>query len=228
MFRARDLHRRAVVDVEEGTKVGQIDDLLLDPDGQHVAGYIVQHGSTLLGQGARVLVPAAAVHAVGPDAMTVRRVDAAEAAEDTTALPRLSDLVGHKIVSEGGRLLGVVEDVLLDDDGMRILGYAMESAGAAGRLGALTGQHHEATRFIRADGNLRVGRDMIIASNDAVIEGGDEAPSPRFSHDARRSATDVDGATTRETPVVVERETVPVDQIPVEEQQVIRRVPPRR
>ena len=228
MFRARDLHRRAVVDVQEGTKVGQIDDLLLDPDGQHVAGYIVQRGSALLGQGSRVLVAATAVHAVGPDAVTVQRTDAEDTAEDTSALPRLSDLIGHKVVSEGGKLLGVVEDVLLDDNGMRIVGYALESAGASGRLGALTGQHHDGLRFIRADSNLRVGRDMLIAANDAVIEGDDDSMPQRTGHAVRRDGADIDDVATRETPVVVQQEKVPLQQVPVEEQEVVRRVPPRR
>src|SRR5207302_6040412 len=77
---------------------------------------------------------------------------------DLTSLPRLSDLLGQKMVTESGKLLGLIDDVLIDDQGARIVGYALGSGDPAARLGTLLG--HEPTRepdYVRADANLRVG-----------------------------------------------------------------------
>ena len=47
MYSAKDLRGRAVVDVDAGRKLGQVDELLLDFDGRKVAGLIVASGQSL-------------------------------------------------------------------------------------------------------------------------------------------------------------------------------------
>ena len=56
-----------------------IEKLILDPNGKRVAGFIITRGGGFPGNKDRTTVPATAVHAIGPDAVTVKRDDTGSA-----------------------------------------------------------------------------------------------------------------------------------------------------
>src|SRR3954468_23675739 len=126
MLRGKDLDGRTVVDVDDAKKLGQVDGVLVQPDGKQIAGLLVSRGRAgglAVGGGEPPLVvPAAAIHAIGEDAITIRQDRAAGAASgDLTSLPRLSKLIGHKLLTEGGKDLGSVGDVWIDGADGRII-----------------------------------------------------------------------------------------------------------
>lgn len=170
MIRATELGGRAVVDMDAAEKVGKIEKVIIDPEARRVAGFTVSHGASLINPGTKVTLPASSVHAVGPDAVTVHGSVVVNDLAHLEALPRVSDVVGRKVVSRDGRLLGTVADVLIDDDDGRILGYALCEHTGVGRLEELMGggekqSHHS---YLRADADLRAGKDLIVAPDDAV------------------------------------------------------------
>ena len=57
------------------------------------------------------------------------------------------------MVSRDGRLLGKVEDVLINDEDGRIIGYELSE--------------HDGS-YLRAEADLRTGRDLIVVPEDAV------------------------------------------------------------
>src|SRR3954471_12638948 len=132
MVRARQLDGRAVVDIDAAEKLGKIDEIILDPDAARIAAFTVTRAESLLDGKHHVTVPASSVHALGPDALTVRHRAAVEPLDDTAyrALPRVSDIIGRKVVSESGRLLGRIDDVLIDGENGTIVGYALSDQGA--------------------------------------------------------------------------------------------------
>ena len=171
MIRATTLGGRAVVDMDAAEKLGKIDKVILDPDARRVAGFVVSRGSTLISEGTRVTVPASAVYAVGPDAVTVHHDGAAgEDIARLETLPRVGDVVGRKVVSTDGRFLGTVRDVLISDDSGRIVGYALREESTIGKLDELLSgpQKTRDLAYLRADADLRAGRDLIVAPEDAV------------------------------------------------------------
>ncbi len=111
------------------------------------------------------------VHAIGPDALTVRRASTTpDLSAHLDSLPRLSELTGRKMVSHGGRLLGAIEDALVDERDSRIIGYPLDgSAVAAGleRLFAL-GLRTDRLEYVRADADLRVGTKLVVVPDDAI------------------------------------------------------------
>lgn len=170
MIRAKELGGRAVVDVDAAEKLGKIDRLVLDPESRRVAGFVVSRGSSIFNNEKDILLPASCVHAVGPDAVTVRGA-VADTGGALDNLPRVSDLTGRKVVSDQGRLLGTVDDVLIDETDGRIVGYSLVGSGLDDKLQHLaSGERQEARRggFLRADANLRAGQDLIVAPEDAV------------------------------------------------------------
>ena len=158
MIRASELAGRPVVDIDVAERVGTIEKLILDPNGQRVAGFVISRGGGFPGNKERSTIPASAVHAIGPDAVTVKREGAGSAdAARLDALPRGSDVIGRKIVTEDGRYLGKVDDVLIEREGGRIFGYVLADHKGKGK--------HP---YLPADSNLKAGKDLIVASESAM------------------------------------------------------------
>jgi sporulation protein YlmC with PRC-barrel domain len=184
VIRASELGGKAVVDVDAAEKLGKVDRVVLDPDARRIAGFVVTKGSSLLGTGEHLTLPASSVHAIGKDAVTVhhRRPGAGTpAGADLEHLPRVSDLVGRKVVSDQGRLLGAVDDVLIDENDGRIIGYALTGTDIDDKLKHLLPKRGEDRRepYLRADAHLRAGKDLIVAPEDAVSHDWDAAEAPR-------------------------------------------------
>ena len=158
MIRASELAGRPVVDIDAAEKIGTIEKLILDPNGRRVAGFVITRGGGFPGNKERVTMPAASVHAIGPDAVTVKR-DAAASADigRIETLPRGSDVIGRKIVTEDGRYLGKVDDVLIEGEDGRIFGYVLGDHKGKGK--------HP---YLPADANLKAGKDLIVASESAM------------------------------------------------------------
>src|SRR5881392_705426 len=73
MIRATELAGRPVIDINAAEKVGTIEKLILDPDGKRVAGFVVTQGGRFAGNKEHLVVPASAIRAIGPDAVTIKR-----------------------------------------------------------------------------------------------------------------------------------------------------------
>lgn len=175
MMRAPDLDGRAVVDVDAAEKLGTVDRVILDPEARRVAGFVVSRSSRLFAKDGSVTLPASAVVAVGPDALMIDRE--AAAAVDVArleTLPYASEVVGRKVVTRHGRLLGTVEDVLIDTEDGHIVGYTLADANALAKLEQLIAgaRTDRPTRYVRADADLRAGHDLIVAPDDAVSDDG--------------------------------------------------------
>jgi sporulation protein YlmC with PRC-barrel domain len=111
------------------------------------------------------------VRAIGPDAITIRQSTVVEAdIGRLESLPRGSDLIGRKIVSEDGRFLGKVSDVLIDRADGRILGYLLSDHTPGKRFEEMLGKGGKPREmpYLPADAKLKAGRELIVASEDAV------------------------------------------------------------
>lgn len=158
MIRATELAGRAVIDIDAAEKLGIIEKLILDPEGKRVAGFVVSEGGRFAVNKVHTIIPSSAVHAMGPDAVTVKQ-DAVALADigRLESLPRGSDVTGRKVVTEDGRYLGKVDDVLIERADGRIFGYLLADHKGTGKR-----------PYLPADSNLRAGRELIVASEDAV------------------------------------------------------------
>jgi sporulation protein YlmC with PRC-barrel domain len=172
MVRATELAGRAVIDIDAAERIGSLDKLILDPEGRRVAGFVVSRGgSGFPGSKEQVLIPASSVRAIGPDAITIRQ--STVSGRDITrleSLPRGSDLIGRKIVSEDGRFLGKVSDVLIDRTDGRIVGYLLSDHTPGKRFEEMFGNDAKRREmpYLPSDAKLKAGRDLIVASEDAV------------------------------------------------------------
>lgn len=182
MIRAKELGGRAVVDVDAAEKLGRIDRIVIDPESRRVAGFVISRGSSIFNNDKDIVLSASTVHAVGPDAVTVRRGGDADTVVALDGLPRVSDITGRKVVSDQGRLLGTVDDVLIDENDGRIVGYSLSGDGIDARLQQLVaGDRNDERRapFLRADADLRAGKDLIVAPEDAISDDWESLAAPQ-------------------------------------------------
>ena len=176
MIRASGLYGRAVVDLDTAERVGEVDEIIVDPYGPGVAGYVVACERSMFGSRKRIIIPIEAFHAIGPDALTMRSVGApGYHTAHLDALPRLSELTGRRMVSFGGRLLGSVEDALISERDGRIIGYPLERPGPGTWLETAFGLGWRSERpdYVRADAALRIGARLIVVPDDAIASGSD-------------------------------------------------------
>ena len=206
MIKGTELIGRTIVDMEAATRVGKIKELILQRDGERVAGFVVSHGETIVGSGGtRRIIPASALHAIGPDAITAHSVKEDIPAGELDELPRMSDVVGHKMVTRSGRLIGPIDDLLINGADGKIIGFSV-GEGVRGKLENVFHPDRSKIRcYVRADADLQVGNDLIVVPDDALIEGepatgeGEVKPIAAVPEDTGSTRWS-DSATDQETP----------------------------
>ncbi len=193
---------RPLVDLDTAERLGEIEQLIVDPDARRVAGIVVKRGGSLLPSGAELVLPAAAVHAVGPDAVTISHSRATESPiAELADLPRIGDLRGRKVVTHGGTFAGTVDDVLVDEASGQLLGYSLAKPGPTSGLEALFGGRPEPHGYVRADADLRLGESLMVVPDDAVSEASAEEPTRADGGTTRREVvwSSLTGAATQPT-----------------------------
>ncbi len=189
MIKGSNLIGRSVVDMDAAQKLGKVKEIIVQQDGERVAGFVVTHAENILGSGGtRRSIPASALNAIGPDAITVHgRGVAEEAASELDTLPRMSDVTGHRMMTQSGRLLGTIDDLLVDPTDGSIVGFTV-GEDIKSKLGNMfsTDRNHTAG-YVRADADLQVGEDLIVVPDDAFVAGDPEALT-RESEATARSA----------------------------------------
>jgi uncharacterized protein YrrD len=189
MIKGNQLLGRAVIDMEAAERLGRIKEIIVQHDGERIAGFIVVRGETIVGTGGtRRMIPASALHAIGPDAITVRGSGMKGGLAQLENLPRMSDIIGRKMVTQSGRLLGLIDDMLINREDGRIVGFVV-GEGLRNRLESiLNPQRSRLHGYVRADADLQVGKELIVVPDDALIEG--EPTTPESERKPPGSKTD--------------------------------------
>ncbi len=184
MIKGSQLIGRAVIDMEAAERLGKIKEIIVQRDGERVAGFVVVHGETIVGTGGtRRTIPASALHSIGPDAVTVHGAGLKErSSADLDNLPRMSDVIGRKMLTRSGRLLGSINDVLINGEDGTIIGFALGEGVRSKLDNILNPQRSRIQGYVRADADLHVGNELIVVPDNALIEG-----EPRAQEADRKS-----------------------------------------
>ena len=172
MIKASQLVGRAVIDMEAAERLGKIKEIIVQRDGERVAGFVVVHGETVVGTGGtRRTISASALHSIGPDAVTVRGSAIKQPSPDIDNLPRMSDVIGHKMLTRSGRLLGAIDDILINGADGTIIGFVVGESVRNKLENIFNPRRSRIHGYVRADADLQVGNKLIIVPDDALIEG---------------------------------------------------------
>jgi uncharacterized protein YrrD len=134
MITSKDHSNKPLISITDGKKLGEIKGLYLDGDMRQVAGVFL--GTEGFIKRKAQAIARADVQVYGMDAWLVAGSDKVMALEDnpdSASFTLASDLHGREVQTEGGTKLGVVEDVVLDNEA-RVLGFSLSKVYAEGPL----------------------------------------------------------------------------------------------
>jgi uncharacterized protein YrrD len=122
----------SVVSIGTGEKLGNVSEILLDSNADRITALAVETGG---GGGMLSSQPsdtkwlaADDVHAIGPDALTVRDASVlSDAGGDSSATTAISLLMDEKVVTEGGTFVGKVVAVEIDPTSLAVTGLEVSS-----------------------------------------------------------------------------------------------------
>jgi uncharacterized protein YrrD len=155
-IRAREIIGLPVLSYNRGSKLYDVEDLVLDPDRRQVLALLVEEKA--LFHSARA-VPFGRINAIGPNAVIVPD---GKAVIDVDRDKLLKSLVndrtvrGLRVLTDDGRKLGAVEDMLIDGKTGEIRGYYV----SMGRMLSMG----QGTRWLPVDSVLSMGQRVLYVS----------------------------------------------------------------
>jgi uncharacterized protein YrrD len=121
--KAKQILGMPVVTFDRGTKIYDVQDMILDPQRRQVLALVVMEGS--LFHSARA-IPFGRISAIGQDAVIVPDGKAVIDVNRDPVLKKLDNeqnVRGLRVLTDDGRRLGYIEDITLDDKTGEIIGY---------------------------------------------------------------------------------------------------------
>jgi uncharacterized protein YrrD len=167
-MKASEVLGRAAVIREGGQKAGKVRDLVIDPTGHQVLGFVLMEGVFSGTQVARW----AGLQTIGEDNVIFSAagdvVKAAAAPEIKSVLDSKLKFKGRKLQTTAGKDLGQIEDLRFDERSGAVLGYELSGS-------FLSGRH-----FLPTPPALEVGKDIVFVAPEieATIQKG-KLPQPK-------------------------------------------------
>lgn len=181
MKKSQEILGLPVFSIVDGRKLGQVKDLVINPEEGKVDFILVSNGSWYVG--ARVL-PFKAVMGVGEHAVTTESENQLATINDTSSanslLQRNIEVKGNRVLTNRGNLVGVVSEYEIDEDTGKLV-----------RLEYKTATDESKIEIVEAENVLTFGTDVIVIKEQTGI-----SPPPDASPESQEVAagTGSDGA----------------------------------
>ena len=161
MRKGKSVIGKPILSFDEGMRIGEVRDVVLDADNDRVAALLAEEGGLFAGS---KIVPMAEVASFGRDAVIVRSQASISPAGDDPGmqaiLNRKDSLIGTKVFTVSGDDQGSVADIYFDEADGRV--DALEISG--GRVTDLT----SGTRHLPVTEVVRTGPDVLYVEPEAA------------------------------------------------------------
>ncbi|MHB1167185.1 MAG: PRC-barrel domain-containing protein [Carboxydocellales bacterium] len=157
MKRSEEVLGLSIISISDGREVGQVKDLVVNPDQGAVECLVVENGNRYLGV---KVIPFKELEGVGEYAVTVASesaiVDLSEVPHVSSLMERNVQIKGTKVLTKKGRLVGEVSEYIVDEDSSgQITGCLMFTKNGINN-----------NKFIPRDSVVTFGKEILI-----VVEG---------------------------------------------------------
>jgi uncharacterized protein YrrD len=129
LLRATEISGLPVVSIADGEALADVKDVVYDPDRGSLMGFTLNKRGFLKGP-MKAVLPISSVAAIGRDAVMVADTDACEEKRSPAAAEvkagAVGNVVGNDVLTDAGRRLGKVTDVVVAADSGDVLGYELE------------------------------------------------------------------------------------------------------
>lgn len=154
---------RAVLSLDTANKLGQVHDVIIEPISGRLAGFSIQRPDQSV-----ALVPFQEVHHVGDDALMVNADHVAVPAEESPLKDyRLgkNQLIGVKVITEQGKLMGNVANIYLHLSATPLFIYEVRSSILDKLLG-----HSVYVAASSAEAFSDDGKSLIVSDDPEVMD----------------------------------------------------------
>jgi uncharacterized protein YrrD len=132
VVRAAELIGRQVVTLDTATVVGELRDVLFDPQRSRIVGFTLR-GRGLLSSPLIGILPGDWIQSIGRDAVMIQSETSIVRDRDgmQAAVGDQEEIVGKEVVTDSGASLGKVSDVVIEIDGpsARVVGLELDRPG---------------------------------------------------------------------------------------------------
>jgi uncharacterized protein YrrD len=159
-----ELEGKPVIGMATARKAGVVADALVSPSHDAIAALVVKGAQ----RGPNRIIPVGSVRAIGPDAVTIEHSDLLRPPEqvpELAGLASLASVVGSRVLTPDGQVLGDVSEVTFDPSTYRVLSYEYRPGWLKGHL---TVQHPIAPADIVGLGDGIVTIKQAPASSHAA------------------------------------------------------------
>ncbi len=129
LLRATEISGLPVVSIADGEALADVKDVVYDADQGSLVGFTLNKRGFLKGP-MKAVLPISSVAAIGRDAVMVADTDACEDKGSPVAAEvkagAVGNVVGNEVLTDAGRRLGKVTDVVVAADSGDVLGYELE------------------------------------------------------------------------------------------------------
>lgn len=161
MRKSKKFASMPVISLEEGQQIGVAKELVVDPAGKRVAALIIDQKGWFREQR---FIPYHKISSVGNDAITIEMTSGVERTASFPEIIRLLkepvEVVGARIVSESGSVLGFVDEYYVDTEtgtiaGLEFSGNMLNSV--------VKGRAFLDINFVRT-----MGKEVVVVTNEGV------------------------------------------------------------
>jgi uncharacterized protein YrrD len=180
MVRCKEIRGRAIVGQENGLILGKIDEVSFQDN--RLLGFFCRMGANRI-----CWIPYAAVQAIGPDAVVVKK-GVLEMSSDPTASvgKRFEQICGMSLMSTGGcKFSGKIEDVLFDEHSGSIRGYEISQ-------GNFSHWFNRGLRFV-SGADVKVGEDYAYINDERFDQLTTKRKAHRFGESHEDDEADIAG-----------------------------------
>lgn len=159
MARASEVVGRDVVVREGGKQAGKIKDLVVDPSGRQVLGFVISEGAF---KSTRV-APWAGVQAIGPDSVILATEASIVKADDVPDIKSVLDknlkIHGVRLQTTAGKDLGKIDDFRFDEQTGAVQGFELSGGVLSDALGGRS--------YLPTPATIELGTDLAFVGPEA-------------------------------------------------------------
>jgi uncharacterized protein YrrD len=154
---SREFIGKPIISMTDGTSIGKVVDVMIDPSAAQVAAVVTSKGGLLTRGGQVQAIPAGEVKVWGRDAVLVNRPDVIAKKDELSGsqewLSVADEVKGRDVVSIDGTRIGQLNDIVLDLQG-QLVAYDLAQVLVPGPLAE--------SRRLAAESTRSFGRDVLI------------------------------------------------------------------
>lgn len=153
----KSLIGKPVISLDTGTQIGETHDIVYSAAAGRLVGFTLLQNAGLFKRGDTFWLPAESIHSIGEDAVTIQSDSTLVAVEGDVndyAAAAGQGVLGKRLMTEEGKFLGAIDDVLIERSSMKVVAYEVS--------GGIIQDLYQGQTDVPVDTVISIGHDVVI------------------------------------------------------------------